>query len=169
MLDNDTLIRYTAGKPTPLETKKTKAYSNSVNSVIYFAFMPWALLDPAVRPTYLGEDLIDGKRYDRIAIDFAVEGGGEDHSDDFLYWFDSEDRSLDYFAYAHPGGLMPRFRVATNVRAVGGVRVQDYDNFAYPEGGARNIDSLLDDYRRGALILLSEIDLEEVEVRAVED
>ncbi len=164
VLDNDTLIRYVAGNPKPLTDKKKKAYANSVNSVIYFAFMPYALLDPAVRPTLEGQDTINGREYDRIRIRFAKEGGGNDYQDEFLYWFDAADRSLDYLSYSHPGGAMPRFRVATNVRTVNGVTVQDYDNFATPDKSALDISRMLDAYKRGNLTLLSEIDLQEVSV-----
>jgi hypothetical protein len=106
VLDNDGLVRYIDGRVADITEKKRKAYSNSVNSVIYFAFMPWVLNDPAVVPTYLGRDTIQGEVLDQIEIAFTTENGGEDADDEYMYWFTPETRQLKYLAYSHPEGKL---------------------------------------------------------------
>ena len=149
--------------------KKRKAYGNSVNSVIYFAFMPWVLTDPAVIPVYEGQENIKGEVLDRVRVGFEEENGGSDNKDEFLYWFSAETRQLKYLAYSHPGGAMPRFRVAKNERTVDGITVRDYHNYTTADKSARTIDKLSQDYQEGKLMLLSEINLEEVQVVPIID
>ncbi len=164
VLNNNGLTRYVNDQTVELTEKQQKAYGNSVNSVIYFAFMPWALLDPAVRPTYLGRDTIGGELLDLIHVGFATENGGDDSDDEFLYWFTPDGRQLKYLAYTHPGGKSPRLREAYNERRANGITVRDYRNFATPGNTPLAVDRLATAYRRGELVLLSLIDLEEVRV-----
>ncbi len=56
MLHDDGLARFAKGVEVALKEKKASAYSASVNSVVYFAFLPWALLDPEAR--YLRRDTL---------------------------------------------------------------------------------------------------------------
>jgi hypothetical protein len=162
VLDNDGLVRYTDGQVADITEKKRKAYSNSVNSVIYFAFMPWVLGDPAVIPTYLGRDTIKGEVLDQIEIAFAKDNGGEDAEDEYMYWFAPDTRQLKYLAYSHPGGKAPRLREAHNERRVAGVLVRDYHNYNTPGNKARFIKALPATFNAGELNLLSEINLEEM-------
>ena len=162
VLTNEGFHRFADGAEVPLEPKRRDAYANSVNSVVYFAFLPYALLDPAVQPRYLGRDTIKGEVLNLIGVTFRAEGGGKDFQDDYRYWFTPETHELKYLAYAHPDGKIPRFRAAYNERTVDGIRVRDYRNYHTPQNTARNIDELAQDYEMGALPLLSVIDLEDV-------
>lgn len=169
ILTNDGLVRYVNGEVVELTDKQRKGYGNAVNSVIYFAFMPFVLKDAAVIPTYEGRDTIQEEILDRIRVGFTRENGGDDSEDEFLYWFTPNTRQLKYLAYAEPNGKAPRFRVAHNERVVDGVTVRDYHNYATPDkNGPRLVKYLADDYDMGRLKLLSEIDLEEVKVVPVE-
>jgi hypothetical protein len=162
VLDNNGLVRYIDGKIADITEKKRKAYSNSVNSVIYFAFMPWVLGDPAVIPTYLGRDTIKGEVLDQIDIAFTTDNGGEDADDEYLYWFTPDTRQLKYIAYAHPGGKAPRLREAYDERLVDGITIRDYYNWNTPGNKARPINKLPAAFNADSLNLLSEINLEEV-------
>jgi hypothetical protein len=162
VLNNDGLVRYIDGQVVDITEKKRKAYSNSVNSVIYFAFMPWVLGDPAVIPTYLGRDTIKGEVLDQIEIAFAKDNGGEDAEDEYMYWFTPDTRQLKYLAYSHPGGKAPRLRQAHNERRVAGVLIRDYHNYNTPGNKARSIKALPAAFNAGELNLLSEINLEEM-------
>ena len=53
ILSNGGFSRNTNNDSTFVEEKKARAYSNSVNSVMYFAFLPLRLDDPAVETHYL--------------------------------------------------------------------------------------------------------------------
>ena len=169
ILTNTGLTRFIDGQEVDLPDKKRRAYGNSVNSVIYFAFMPWVLTDPAVIPVYEGQENIKGEVLDRVRVGFEEENGGSDNKDEFLYWFSAETRQLKYLAYSHPGGAMPRFRVANNERTVDGITVRDYHNYTTVDKSARTIDKLSQDYQEGKLMLLSEINLEEVQVVPIID
>lgn len=169
ILTNTGLTRFIDGQEVDLPDKKRRAYGNSVNSVIYFAFMPWVLTDPAVIPVYEGQENIKGEVLDRVRVGFEEENGGSDNKDEFLYWFSAETRQLKYLAYSHPGGAMPRFRVANNERTVDGITVRDYHNYTTVDKSARTIDKLSQDYQEGKLMLLSEINLEEVQVVPIVD
>lgn len=162
VLDNDGLVRYVDGQVAELTDKNRKAYANSVNSVIYFAFLPWALNDPAVIPTYLGRDTIRGELLDQVKIAFTKENGGDDAEDEYLYWFTPDTRQLKYLAYSEPGGKIPRFREAYNERRVDGITIRDYRNYNTPGNEPRFIRELSQAFGAGELNLLSEINLEEV-------
>lgn len=144
--------------------------SNSVNSVVYFALLPLPLLDPAVRAVRLVPATIDGRSYERVEVRFTEQGGGDDHDDSYLYWFDAKTLRLGFLAYRfHTGEGGVRFRVAKNERTVGGVTVFDYDNYSHPDLGIEL--ARLPSLRVAAegevpVKLLSEIVLEQVEVSA---
>ena len=140
-------------------------YQASVNSVIYFFSLPYGLQDPAVNADYLGLDTLENTTYHKIKVWFDEEGGGEDHDDQFVYWFNTASFALDYFAYAYQtdgGGI--RFREATNARFVDGIKVQDYHNFS-PLHNDVELAKLLSLHQQGALKLLSIIENDNVDVR----
>lgn len=137
--------------------------ANSVNSVHYFAYLPYGLNGGAVNKELLGKVRLDDSEYYKIRVTFDQEGGGEDFEDIFIYWFHTETFRPDYLAYEyHTDGGGQRFRVAYNDRSVGGIRFQDYRNYkplvAAPISA---IDSL---YTSGDLELLSVIELKDVRV-----
>jgi Family of unknown function (DUF6503) len=165
ILTNDGLTRTIDGKPVKLDDLWTQRYSNSVNSVFYFAFLPYRLNDAAVIKTYNGLKDFNGKNYHEIEVQFAKEGGGVDHDDNFLYWFSEDKYALDYFAYDYvtgKGGV--RFRQAINRRLVNGLIVQDYVNYK-PGDKKTNLYGMFEAHKRGELIELSRIELENVVVK----
>lgn len=157
-------LRYFEDAQLILPDSMARKYGNSVNSVHYFAYLPYGLNDAAVRKKTLGRTMIDGIPYQKVEIRFAEEGGGEDFEDVFIYWFNEETGKPDYLAYEyHTDGGGIRMRVAKNERYVNGIRFVDYDNYKPKETGVRlnQVDSL---YLAGELELLSEIKLDSVRV-----
>jgi hypothetical protein len=138
-------------------------YANSINSVHYFAYLPYGLNDPAVNKKLLGEVTVDGRPYYEVQVTFDREGGGKDYEDVYVYWFNKQNLKPDYLAYEFEtdgGGL--RFRKAYNERYVGGIRFVDYYNY---ESEVGIHPSLLDSlYQAGKLRLLSKIELRNIEV-----
>src|SRR5690606_41072212 len=49
VLDNGGFVRQINGKEVKVTGERMQAYANSVNSVAYFAFLPYGLNDPAAR------------------------------------------------------------------------------------------------------------------------
>ncbi len=130
ILTNDGFQRRMNDSTVSLPKKASKAYKHSVNSVIYFAFLPYKLQDPAVIKSYEGIDPVQGTPYHRVRIDFEKEGGGKDHQDTFTYWFKKDNGRMDFLAYRyHQDGGGVRFREAFDRRRVDGVLIQDYHNF----------------------------------------
>ncbi|WP_422356013.1 DUF6503 family protein [Roseivirga pacifica] len=164
VLTNNGLTRTVNGDSTAVDEEKRAAYSRSVNSVIYFFRLPYGLNDDAVNKTYNGTTTIKDKTYHEVKITFAQEGGGEDFDDVFLYWFDTEDYSMDYLAYLyHTDGGGLRFREAINQRRINGALVQDYINYK-PADETVPIDTLANLYNKGNLEELSRIMNEEVKL-----
>jgi len=145
-----------------LTEERIGAFSRSVNSVAYFAFLPYGLNDAAAIKTYLGKTTIKGKEYHQVKVTFQAEGGGEHFEDEFLYWFGVDDSRMDYMAYSyHTDGGGVRMRDVRATREVGGIRFQDYNNLK----AARKetpLDSMQVLYETGALVKLSEINLENI-------
>lgn len=140
-------------------------YTSSTNSVNYFALLPYGLNDAAVNKKYLGETTINEINYYKIQVTFGANGGGEDHEDVYLYWINQQNFAVDYLAYSFSESdeISFRFRVAYNPRMVNGIRFQDYINYK-PENNSLTVDQAEDLYKEGALLELSKIDLENVEV-----
>ncbi|MEE9371548.1 MAG: DUF6503 family protein [Saprospiraceae bacterium] len=161
ILTNEGIKRMDGSQEVVLSEKQKKGYSNSVNSVQYFAFLPYFLNDEAVNKELIGESEIKGKYYYKIKVTFEQEGGGDDHEDTYMYWIDKEDFSLDYLAYSYlinGGGV--RFRAAYNTRIVDGVTFQDYINYKHDK--TTPVESLDVLYANNDLKELSKIVLENV-------
>ncbi|MDN3690533.1 hypothetical protein QWZ15_22125 [Cyclobacterium jeungdonense] len=164
VLDNDGFARKINGERVTLTDKDRNAFSNSVNSVAYFAFLPYGLNDPAVIKTHLGQTQLEGKTYELIKVTFEQDGGGEDYDDEFLYWINQENYRMDFLAYTyHTDGGGVRFRKAKNQREVSGILFQDYDNYK-PEDETVAVEKMQSLYEAGELELLSEIVLENIKV-----
>jgi hypothetical protein len=150
-----------------LTEERIGAFSRSVNSVAYFAFLPYGLNDAAAIKTYLGKTTIKGKEYHQVKVTFQAEGGGDHFEDEFLYWFGVDDSQMDYMAYSyHTDGGGVRMRDVRATREVGGIRFQDYNNLK----AARKetpLDSMQVLYETGALVKLSEINLENIRTSAI--
>ncbi|PSQ92336.1 MAG: hypothetical protein BRD52_05170 [Bacteroidetes bacterium SW_4_67_19] len=124
LTSSGTLRRRIDGRSASLDSAARRRIETAVNSVAYFALLPFPLGDPAVQPRYAGTDTLRGTPYHRIAVRFRQQGGGRDWQDRFLYWFDQRDFSMDYLAYAYGLGngedYGTRFRDAFNVRTACG-------------------------------------------------
>ena len=167
VLSNDSFHREINGAEANITDERAKAFTNSVNSVLYFALLPYGLNDPAVIKNYVRETEIKGKKYHLINITFKQEGGGKDHEDVFLYWIEKNAHTMDYFAYSYEsdgGGI--RFREAINRRRIGGILFQDYINFE-PGNTSAALEDMEDLYKKGQLKKLSNIVLENVVVNTL--
>ncbi len=165
-LSNDGFERKINGKKVRLPDEDARKYSRSVNSVRYFAFLPFFLNDPAVNKVMDGAVRIKGQDYFKIRVTFDAEGGGEDHDDIFVYWINKETFYMDYLAYSYVvegGGV--RFRSAYNRRKIGGITFQDYVNYKYEKG--TDVSSLDQLYVEDALEELSRIELKSIQIIAV--
>lgn len=161
VLENGKLTRTIDGKPTRLSEKQINGYSNSLNSVIYFATLPHKLQDAAVNKTYQGTTSIKEKPYHVLQISFDEENGGKDHDDIYHYWINQNTNTIDYLAYNfHVNGGGVRFRSAYNPRIVDGILFQDYINYKAAVGTPlKDLPSLLE---KNELKKLSEINTEKV-------
>lgn len=153
---NDSLVRI----PDSMAVR----YQSSVNSVHYFAHLPYGLKDKAVNSSLAGETMIKGEPYYELKITFQQEGGGADHHDEFMYWIHQENFTVDYLAYkflVNDGGI--RFREAFNIREIEGIRFADYKNYSIDDFNTplNELDQL---YEEGKLELLSVIETEVVSV-----
>lgn len=163
ILSNDGFKRFVNNKELKLSAEDAKKYAESVNASIYFLYQPLKLNDPSVIKKYLGEIIIKDKTYHKVEVTFQQEGGGEHHADVFYYWFDTEDFSMDHFAYSAGGN---RFRSVSKSHQLGEVILQDYINYQPPLGDSVTplikYDSL---YNVGKLRELSRIEFNNVVVK----
>lgn len=142
-----------------------KRYSSSVNSVAYFALLPFGLNDLAVNKSLIGEEEVNGNLYYKVKVTFSQEGGGEDFEDVFVYWINKNNYRVDFFGYYYINdGPGIRFREAINSRKVGDLLLSDYKNYKGADG-FKDVAGLAQIFKEGKLKLLSEIKLENLEVR----
>ncbi|MBT8320702.1 MAG: deoxyribose-phosphate aldolase, partial [Eudoraea sp.] len=156
--------RNLAGKPAMVADTMAVKYANSINSVHYFARLPYGLNDKAVMKRYLGESVIAGKTYHKIEVTFQKEGGGDDFDDIYVYWFNKITNKPDYLAYEFlVDGGGKRFRKALNERYAEGIRFVDYLNYkpATQEVSVYELDS---SFMQNELELLSRIELKDIQV-----
>ncbi len=161
-LTNDSFKRTINGEEISLDEKTERRYSNGVNSVIYFATLPYKLKDKSVFKKYVGETKVKEKDYHIISVSFSEEGGGDDHDDNYMYWVNKETNQIDYLAYdyqVNKGGV--RFREAFNPRNVEGIIFQNYVNYKAPVG--TNLIDLTNMLEKEELEKLSLIETESVE------
>lgn len=166
VLANDTLFRTVDGERESLSAGERSSVLSTVNSVVYFALLPFRLEDPAVQTRDLGETEIRGQPYHEIEVTFRREGGGAGWQDRFVYWIHREQYTMDYLAYHyHTDGGGTRFREAVNRRRIGGLLLSDYRNYT-----SAAIDTAVEEYDRiletrpETLELVSEIRMAEIEV-----
>ncbi|TDQ31608.1 DUF6503 family protein [Zeaxanthinibacter enoshimensis] len=157
------LVREINDSVVALPDSLKNTYTESINSVHYFAYLPHGLNDKAVNKELIGDIRIADKDYYKIKVTFDQEGGGKDFEDTYVYWINKETFEPDYLAYEyHVNGGGMRFREAYNPRRVGGIRFVDYNNYK-PETGTspelRKLDSL---YMNDKLELLSKIEISEI-------
>ena len=164
VLNNNSFERSINGQFTNVADTAVVKYVSSINSVLYFALLPYRLNDASVNKTYIGESTIKGKAYHKIKVTFQQEGGGEDFRDIFVYWIRKDTYTVDYLAYSYlvDGGGM-RFREAYNARNVNGIRFVDYVNYKY-HGEEYALEDCDKAFEQNALKKLSIIALENVQV-----
>ncbi|MDC8004940.1 deoxyribose-phosphate aldolase [Aureisphaera galaxeae] len=165
VVTNDGFTRFKNDSLVKVPDSMVTRYSNSVNSVHYFAQLPFGLNAPAVNKKLLGEDIINGEPYYEVGVTFKEEGGGTDFEDEFVYWIHKDRFTVDYLAYSYAtdgGGI--RFREAYNPREVEGIRFVDYNNYKpnSKDIALTTLDSL---FQSKELKLLSKIETENVGVR----
>lgn len=168
VLNNAGFVRTVNGtKIDTLTEERIGAFSRSVNSVAYFAFLPYGLNDAAAIKTYLGETELNGEKYHLVKVTFQPEGGGEHYEDEFLYWFGLEDSLMDYMAYSyHTDGGGVRMREVSEVMEVGGIRFQNYLNLKVEDKNTP-VEKMQELYISGKLEKLSEINLENIRVEPI--
>lgn len=160
-LDNSGFSRRENGEELELSEKDKTRFSNGLNSVIYFATLPYKLQDQAVIKKYVGTATVKDKSYEVVEIRFHKKGGGTDHDDTFYYWINKEDHLIDYLAYNYQvnnGGV--RFRSAYNRRNVDGIVFQDYINYKAEVG--TSLQDLPELWENKELKELSRIETEQI-------
>jgi hypothetical protein len=158
---NDSFERYINKSLQSLSKKDVGRYSEALNSVIYFAMLPYKLQDASVNKKFIEETTIKEKQYDVVGVTFGQDGGGKDFDDEFHYWINKLTHKIDYLAYnyrTNDGGV--RFRSAFNTRVIDGVIFQDYINYEAPlETPLKDLPKL---YEQGSLKEVSQILTENV-------
>jgi len=166
VLNNDGFKRFINNELVEVPDSMAVKYTSSVNSVHYFALLPFGLNDAAVNKSSLGDVTIKDKLYHKIKVTFSQEGGGEDYEDIFIYWIDTETFKADYIAYSYieDDGIGIRFREAYNERIINGLRFVDYNNYK-SEDTSIDLLSLDKAFEAGNLKLLSKIELKNIMVK----
>ncbi|MFC5285320.1 DUF6503 family protein [Pedobacter alpinus] len=160
-LSNHGFVRELNGLVTPLSAKDSLKYAESLNSVVYFAFLPLKLQDDAVEATFLRTVQVKGTEYSQIEVSFKKEDGGSHHNDVYYFWFDTKDSSMDYFAYSAGGN---RFRAINGLVKVGNIYLQNYYNLENKGNDKRPLKDYHILFEQDKLSLLSEIKMENVKI-----
>ena len=160
-LSNKGFVRQVNGLVCPQLEKDSINYMAAINSVVYFALLPLKLNDAATQKKYLRTIKIKDKNYEQIQVSFSVQNGGKDHDDVFYFWFDSNDYSMDYFAYSSGGN---RFRAVSAIKEVNGLKLQNYINYKALENEKNKLLDYSSVYEQNNLIKLSEINFENIKL-----
>lgn len=164
VLTNTGFKRYKNDALVEVQDTMAIKYSNSINSVHYFAYLPKGLNEKSVNKELLGVVSIKDMEYYKIKVWFNKEGGGTDFEDIFLYWINKKTHFIDYLAYLYytdGGGI--RFREAYNERFVNGIRFVDYNNYE-PLDAKITLFETDSVFESGNLKLLSKIELKNIKV-----
>ena len=156
-------MRTIDGQKVEIADSLAQKYVNSINSVHYFAYLPYGLNDAAVNKKLIGETVIKDKEYFKVRVTFDQLNGGDDFDDVYIYWFNKQTFTPDYLAYEfHTDGGGMRFREAINERRINGIRFVDYNNYVPAE--TSSIYDIEELFKKGKLELLSKIELINIEV-----
>lgn len=164
-LDNVGLQRYVNTRKVEVVDSMLVKYTASVNSVHYFAVLPYGLDAGSVQKALLEDEKIKGKNYHAVKVTFEQDGGGEDYDDVYIYWINADTFKIDYLAYSYDEdeGLGFRFREAYYERFVEGIRFVDYNNYK-PKSNTIALKNMAKLFENGELELLSKIETEHVKV-----
>lgn len=166
VVSNSGFQREINGTAVVVPDSMASKYASSINSVIYYALLPYRLNDEAVIKKYLGSESIKDQQYDMIEITFKKEGGGKDYDDVYIYWINSKTKFVDYFCYSYStdgGGI--RFREAINPRIINGVRIVDYNNFEVSK--ETPLDKCAQMFEANELQKISVIELQNVMIKSL--
>lgn len=169
IVDNNGLSRSIESCPVKVVDSLVTKISDGVNSVHYFANLPYGLNAPAVEKELVDEATVKGESYYKIKVTFQKEGGGTDYEDEFMYWIHKKRFTVDYLAYKYAvdgGGI--RFREAYNPRVIEGIRFVDYNNYK-PSDLSISLSALDIMFEKGQLKLLSKIELDDIYVFVEKD
>ena len=162
--ENGIFHREINGNLVSMSKKDESSAISTINSVPYFALLPYKLNDSAVIKEYDGEVTIKGELYQKIKVTFQQEGGGKDYDNVFYYWFHKENTTMDYFGYTTDGN---RFRAAYNVRVVNGIRFADYINYVSDTLNKYDLINYDNMFENNELRELSIIELEDIKVEEI--
>lgn len=163
-MTNDSTYKELNGLEILLEEAQKEKIRSSINQVVYFNLLPYKLNDTSVNKIFAGESVIKGKDYYKIKVTFDEKGGGDDYNDWFIYWFEKDTKSMDYFAYYyHTNGGSSRFRSVKKQHNVNGFVFYDWENFTSDEIGDE-IENYDQYYSAGKLKKVSDIELKNIEV-----
>ena len=173
VVDNDGVHRFVEGAEVEMDEAEAGRVHTAVNSVVYFALLPYSLTDPAVRVRALGPDSVGGQAYTRLEATFAQEGGGTDWDDRYVYWIHQLDATMDYLAYSYavtPGDTSrnetgTRFREVIGTQEVAGVRFQNYRNLTADSIGPMDLERFGELYEAGQTRAISDIVLDSIRVQ----
>lgn len=148
-----------------LTREAQKIVREQINSVVYFALVPYRLNDEAVQKKHLGETIVRDEKYNQIEVTFSAENGGPDFEDRYVYWIHQTHHTVDYLAYDyHTNETGTRFREAVNVRTVNGIRFADYINYKSDLKVGDPIETYGALLENNAVTQVSEINLENIAV-----
>lgn len=163
----DTFSRMINDRRVVLSGENRRSFQNGTNSVIYFALLPFHLDDPVINRQLMRSVKIKNEPYYKVEVTFG-DGGGENFESTYVYWVHKKNFTVDYLAYSfniNGGGV--RFREASEARVVEGVRFQNYRNYTIKEDyPTHELDYA---FEQGKLELVSEINLENIQVRLLAD
>ncbi len=163
-LKNTGFSRYINGEAVALSTEYADKRAAALNSVIYFASLPFRFLDNAVLAENLGVEKIQGEELFKIRITFKEENGGEDFDDVFIVWISKENYRLVYVAYEyHVNGGGMRFRKAKTYHRVNGITLISYEN--YKPKAKISLTDIGMAFGHGELEFVSDILLENIQVK----
>ncbi|MDT8347504.1 MAG: DUF6503 family protein, partial [Flavobacteriaceae bacterium] len=164
---NDGFSRHKNGDLVTTPEVKLKGYAATLNSIVYFALLPYGLNHEGVLLGQLDTMSFGDTKYYLIAVDFASDDP-EAHNDSYMYWINSTNKSIDYLAYYFCDEYCDyRFRVKTKEHHVDGFRFQDYDNYK-PTDSILGLTDLMTAYKNNRLKKVSEIKLEAIQVSEAE-
>src|SRR5688500_14205303 len=75
VLNNEGFFRYRNGSVIEIPEERKQAFTESVNSVIYFALLPFGLNDDAAKKTWVNETTVRGEPYQVVRVTFGENGG----------------------------------------------------------------------------------------------
>lgn len=138
---------------------ESKAYGAALQTSIELALLPYGLNKPEFRKAYLGEVMVNEEPYYKVQVSSEEQGS----STEYVCLFHQRRHVLEYVAVATKGAdSEPHFRKGINAREEGGIRFQDYMNFAASE--ALPLERLDKAFEAGKLERTTDVVLQDIKV-----